>query len=504
MCLQTNANNLYFIYELAFFIGVTYILNPLVKKKSTPVIGRHFETEELNRIGSKGDSAILVMYGRRRVGKTFLIENIYAERNLIKIEGTEGVDSQQQLQLAKQQLASYVTDASFKYSAFKNWLEFFQFLAEQTKTGVWTLYFEELQWLAGESSSFISEFKTAWDNYFRHNPNLLVVLCGSSPSFMITEVLRSKALYNRSQHEIHLQPFSLEETHAFLGSKYSKEQALDAQLLVGGIPEYLKYLKKNSSIFLSLCDNSFKSSAFFLNEYERVFTSTLSQNHSYRAIIEILSTHGPQPRSRLLKKLKLKSGGGISKILDELVLCGFIERYAPYHLPQDGKSVLYAISDNYFHFFNKFIRPNFGNIQAGRFNKNPALAIQKTEFDQFLSYRLEHFCRQNHPHIAEALGFSAVKYQAGTYFKRASIKGKSGYQWDLVFDRADKVLTLCEIKYTNAPVGLNVIKEFESRIEKTALPKKKSIHRVLISVKGASPQLINAAYFDQVLTIKDL
>lgn len=472
-------------------------------KEKQYLIGRSAETVELRRIGDLPESSILVIYGRRRVGKTSLIESVFAKRNLIKIEGAEGVKPDRQLELATQQLKISLNLNNLTLSAFSNWLEFFHFLAKETEKGIWTLYFEELQWLAGESSSFVAEFKIAWDNYFRKNPKLLVVLCGSSPTFMVSQVLRSKALYNRSQHELHLQEFALSETKEFMGARYSDEQVLDAHLLVGGIPEYLKYLKEDRSVFISLCKNSFKSNGYFVNEYERVFASTLAKNQTYRGVIEILSVYGAQTRASLLQRLKLRSGGGISAILEELVLCGFVDRYAPYNLQQDGKSVRYAIGDNYLHFYNKFIRPNLTEIGSRRFDVEPTSAINKSDLDLFMSHRFEQFCRKNHWVIAKILGFSAVKYRAGAFFQRKSLDADDGFQWDLVFSRADKVLTLCEIKYTSSPVGRSVIEDCETRIEKTRIPVQKSIQRVLISVKGASRELTEEPYFDRIVTLKD-
>lgn len=472
--------------------------------KNHRLTGRVDEQAELRRVGALGESAILVVYGRRRVGKTELIESVYADRNLIKIEGAEGVEPKKQLHLARLQLEEYVQEKSFKHSTFSTWLELFQFLAPYLEKGKWTLYFEELQWLAGDKSTFIAEFKIAWDNYFRHNPDLLVVLCGSSPSFMINEVLKSKALYNRSQHELHLKPFSLNETRDFLGQNYSYEQTLDAHLFVGGIPEYLKYIKQDKSVLLSMCRNSFKDNSFFLNEFEKVFTSSLSNNAHYREIIELLSISKSLSRGDLLEKLKIKSGGGISKVLNDLLLCGFIERFSPYQLKQDGKSAQLAIADNYMQFYFKFIKPRIMDITRGKFNKEPTQAVDRSSIDQFLSYSFERYCRSNSHLIATALGFPSIKYLSGVYYKRGQINQGSGYQWDLVFDRSDKVITLCEIKYSNAPVGPNVIREFEERLEKTPIETRKSIQRVLISVNGATEQLKEKSYFDRIITLEDI
>jgi AAA+ ATPase superfamily predicted ATPase len=472
--------------------------------KKQVLIGRITEQAELRRIGALKESAILIVYGRRRVGKTELIESVYADRNLIKIEGAEGVEPEKQLQLARLQLEVYIQENSFRHSSFSTWLELFKFLAPYLQKGKWTLYFEELQWLAGEKSSFIAEFKIAWDNYLRHNPELLVVLCGSSPSFMINQVIKSKALYNRSQYELHLKPFSLKETWEFIGKEYSYEQALDAHLLVGGIPEYLKYIKHDKSTFLSMCKNSFKANGFFVNEYEKVFTSSLSNNPNYKLIIELLSLSGTLNRPELIAKLKLKSGGGITKVLNDLLLCGFIDRFSPYQLKQDGKSTRLAIADNYLQFYFRFIKPLTNEIANGKFDKDPTQAVARSAIDQFLAYSFERYCRANSYLIADILGFPSIKYLSGVYYKRGDISLGIGYQWDLVFDRADKVLTLCEIKYSNAPVGVSVIREFEERLEKTRIETRKTIQRVLISVNGATEQLLEKNYFDRVITLDDL
>lgn len=474
------------------------------KNKKQVLIGRVVEQAELRRIGALGESAIMVVYGRRRVGKTELIESVYADRNLIKIEGAEGVQPESQLNLARLQLEEYIQENSFKHSNFSTWLELFKFLAPHLEKGKWTLYFEELQWLAGDKSSFIAEFKIAWDNYLRHNPDLLVVLCGSSPSFMINNVLKSKALYNRSLHELHLKPFSLKETSEFIGEGFSLEQALDAHLFVGGIPEYLKYIKQDKSILISMCRNSFKENAFFLNEYEKVFTSSLSNNAHYREIIELLSLSNSLSRSDLLRKLNIKSGGGISKVLSDLLLCGFIDRFSPYQLKQDGKSSQLAIADNYMQFYFKFIKPRIVDIKRGTFNSDPTQAVDRSSIDQFLSYSFEKYCRSNSHLIAKILGFPSIKYLSGVYYKRGDVNKGTGYQWDLVFDRSDKVITLCEIKYSNVPVGMGVIREFEERLERTAIETRKSIQRVLISVNGGTEQLVAKSYFDRIITLEDL
>ena len=152
---------------------------------------------------------ILILYGRRRVGKTELIEHVYSRRNLLKIEGLEGQSDYAQMCEVMRQLAEHTQQPLLKKITVTTWQEVLQYIAEVVSTGEWTVYFEEVQWLANYKSDFISALKYVWDNFFRHNAELLLILCGSSPSFIVNEIVHSKALYNRSSYEMRLTKFNL-------------------------------------------------------------------------------------------------------------------------------------------------------------------------------------------------------------------------------------------------------------------------------------------------------
>ena len=173
-------------------------MKPLRIKIKKNFIGRTAELERLHTIGAAHEASIIIMYGRRRIGKTELIEQAFRDRNLLKFEGIEGLSQKAQLAHALQQLVKYTESKLLGKTVLTNWREFFEVLSDYTKKGTWTIYLEELQWLARYDETLIAELKYVWDNYFRRNPKLLIVLCGSAPSFMIDHVLHSKALYNRS------------------------------------------------------------------------------------------------------------------------------------------------------------------------------------------------------------------------------------------------------------------------------------------------------------------
>jgi hypothetical protein len=443
------------------------------------------------------------MFGRRRVGKTELLEQTFRERNILKFEGIEGLSQKEQFSNVMKQLAEYANEELFAKTKIDSWTEFFKTLAKHTQEGLWTIYLEELQWLANYESTLISELKYVWDNYFRHNPQLIIILCGSAPSFMIDKVIHSKALYNRSQYEFNLREFNLIEAQTFL-KKRNPREILDAYLTVGGIPEYLKWMDKESSVYLSLCNHSFSAGSFFLREYEKIFTSSMSKNKHYQHIIEILSERKFASREELVELLGVKSGGGITKLFSDLEKSGFIEKYSPFNLADDSKLSRYGISDNYLHFYNKFIRPIHKKIEHRDYDSNPVIALNKDSYVKWLGLAFERFCRKYHTVIATILGFPGVQYKAGVFYNRSTDKLMPGYQIDLIFDRADKVYTICEIKYTQDKVNSEVINEFEKKLNLFQNKGNKTIHKVLICNEGPDAALQNRFYFDQVITREDL
>ncbi|EKD51821.1 MAG: hypothetical protein ACD_62C00171G0002 [uncultured bacterium] len=478
-------------------------MKPITIKTHNNFVGRERECQVLQKIAQQNEASIVVVYGRRRVGKTALIEQTLRHRNLLKFEGIEGQPVVRQKENALYQLSKYAKDPLFAKVQIKSWLEFFDILAPFVAQGQWTLYFEEVQWLANYENDFITELKHAWDNCFRHNSQLAIVLCGSSPSFMIRHVLESRALYNRSQHEIQLKEFDLLEARNFL-HKRSLREVMDAYLSVGGIPEYLKWVNRESSVMLGLCHNAFVSDGFFVNEHKRIFTSSLAQNKNYKKIIQYLSKKRFATRNEILKHLKTESGGTLSALLLDLEMAGFITRYVPFYLVEKSALARYHISDFYLQFYFKFIQPIEKNIAAGDYNKNPISALPQTSYQTWAGFAFERVCKKFHRVIARILGFDSVKYRVGAFFSRETQKQDAGCQIDLVFDRDDRVYTICEIKYTQGLVGLSVLKEFENKLAIFPNRKKHTIQKVLITTDGADTALTNRVYFDRIITLKDI
>ncbi len=466
-------------------------------------VGRRYELGQLRELGSSDRPVMIVMYGRRRVGKTELLEQAYWNRNILKFEGIKDKSESEQMSHVLWQLSEYLNTPIIAKVQVQHWSEVFKLIYDNIPDGEWTLYFEEVQWLANYQPMFVSELKYAWDNYFKNKTGLVLILCGSSPSFIINEILLSKALYNRSQYEFPLREFSLTETKEFLAQRSNRE-VMDAYLLVGGIPEYLRWVNNKSSILVSLCENSFKPASFFLNEYQRIFVSSLADKKHYKEIIEYLAKCRFATRDEILKHIGVSSSGATTALLVDLEQCGFIEKYTPYQAHSESTLTRYCIADAYLQFYYKFIRPIRKEIEQGDFIDQPTAAIKSDSFYKWLGFSFERLCRRKHRIIAKILGFSAVHYRSGVYFDRNTNKESSGYQIDLVFDRDDKVMTVCEVRYLQAPVGVSVIQEFERKLALLPNAKNKTLHKVLITAEGVDNSLLRRAYFDDIITIDQL
>lgn len=479
------------------------MITPKKIKKMESFVGRRLEWKRLTDLGKSKEASILIVYGRRRIGKTELLEQVYADRNILKFEGIRGKSEQDQIDHVLWQLSEYLQHPLIAKLKINSWTEVFKLIHDHLPNGAWTIYFEEVQWLADYKDDFISELKFAWDNYFRYHDEWLVILCGSSPSFIVNQVIYSKSLYNRSQSELHLREFGLNETLQFLSSK-SHREVMDAYLTVGGIPEYLKWCKTSSSVFSSICKNTFSPDSFFLTEFNRIFVSSFAENKHYKKIIEFLGSVRFATREEILAHLKISSSGSISKILKDIELCGFIEKYTPYNLNEESVLSRYCISDHYLQFYYKFIKPESLEIKQGTYQENPTLAIKMDSYQKWLGYAFERFCRRRHQLIAKILGFHGIHYKAGAFFNKTTQKTEPGFQIDLVFDRDDQVITLCEMKYSQGKIGTSVIEEFERKLELFPNQKRKSIQKVLVTTEGASDSLLSRHYFDRIINLDDL
>ncbi len=471
--------------------------------------GRKEEIRRLKEKYRKNQATLIVLYGRRRVGKTALVEFSFQNEVLWKFEGLEGASSQSQLKNFHHQLCSYTqTKANQKKLPSedwtKNWNDAFKALAEalkKQKRKPVIVFFDEFQWLASMRSPFVSLFKSYWDNSFSKLTHCRFVLCGSISSFMVKKVIRSKALYGRIDTEINLKPLLLFETQLFFGGKRTNQEIIEIAMALGCIPQYLKELNPSLSLRQNLNENAFSQSGFFFQEFSRLFISHFGKHPIYQNMIEKLSQK-PLNAEELAKKCSLKTGGRFSDLLFDLELAGFIEKVTPVHKSLYSKQICYRIYDEYLHFYFRFIKPNQAQIIQGHLDSSSLTG--QPSYQQWQGLAFERLCRKNARLIAEYLRFSGIQYKGGSWFTRQK-KNTPGAQIDLLFERADRVLTVCEMKYVDSLSGEKITQEFDHKIKilQNDYPKF-GIQKVLILGKKIAPPEKIKKYFDCILFAEDI
>jgi len=416
-------------------------------------VGREYELDLLREPNWRDHAKLAVLYGRRRVGKTALVEEAFAGDLVWKFEGVENAKASLQIALFLEQLSHYTGE---QVGGASSWSDCFrlldaalveQFEVEPSRRLV--VFFDEFQWMCSMRSTLVSEFKFFWDNYFRKHQAALFILCGSISSFIVRRVVQSKALYGRVDLELHLKPLSSRESASFFPEDRPEEERLQAHLLFGGIPQYLIELNPKRSLIQNINESAFRPSGYFFQEFDRLFLSHFATNPRYKKILERLAS-GPAGSAALAKAVGASTGGSLTRLLEELELAGFIERYSPLAKPRNSRLVRYRLLDEYLHLYFALILPNARRILAG--SVNYAQITQTPAFGQWLGLAFERFCLRNAVLLADHLRFSGIAYEFGAWFRRGdSSTSAPGAQVDLAFLRADKMITACEMKYAARP-----------------------------------------------------
>lgn len=464
-------------------------------------LGRRKEYQELDSIYKQPQSSILVLYGRRRIGKSYLIKHFASHFPNLCFEGLEEEPTKTQIGHFAKQLAAQIADPLLKRAHFSNWNDVFDYLtiyiqSRKSKKKL-VLFFDELPWMACSQNKLMSLLKYYWDNQWSKS-NVMLILCGSISSFMIKNVIHSKALYGRVDHEMHLGKLTPDESLLFFKNLRSKNEALQYLLLLGGVPKYLTEIQLDKSFQQNIHRLCFSQNGFLVREYEKIFYSHFKEKKTYGQIIELLAK-GPADLKTLSAKLKIPSGGGLKGYLDNLESAGFVTDYLPFNKTAGSKLKRYKLSDEYILFYFKYIRPHQKSIQSLKANQIFHKKILP-EWAPWLGLAFEAFCLQNAHYLAQKLGFADEIESFGPFFQREI----PGFQIDLIYKRMDKVITLCELKYSKNPITAEVIAQVETKAKKISVPKGYTLEKVLIAPNGVDRSVETCGYFHKIITLDEL
>lgn len=471
------------------------------------IIGREQQIKEMRQALVSEKPEMVALIGRRRVGKTYLIRQIYKEKIVFELTGLQYGTKAEQLQNFSLAFSRYFPDFPNEKIP-NNWLEAFHLLTQaissvKRKEKV-VIFLDELPWLGTKRSGFIKGLGYFW-NSWASNENILLAVCGSAASWMIDKIINDRGgLHNRVTRLLFLPPFTLAETEAYCKAKkikLNRYQILQIYMTMGGIPMYLDQLKPGLSSIQNIQNICFSSTGYLRNEYERLFASLFDNYENHMKIIEVLAKKRKGlTRQEIIKATSFKDGGMLSKLLGELEQSGFINVYGGY-----GKRVkesLYRLIDFYSLFYLTFIE-QLGKGSQIDFTKLSDLPKWKA----WSGYTFENVCFLHIDAIRKALGISGMASSISSFVAKPK-DGLPGTQIDLLIDRSDQSINICEIKHSisDYKVTKKDVENIQSKknVFSYHTKTKKHLFTTLITTMGVIENSNRINYIDQVVTLEDL
>ncbi|MFW9873668.1 MAG: ATP-binding protein [Candidatus Thorarchaeota archaeon] len=424
-------------------------------EKANRLIGRLEEKKILNNLYKSENAEFLAIYGRRRVGKTFLVREFFKDKGIyFEITGSVNADTEEQLKNFHTEYRALFDNEEITKPP-KNWGEAFKRLKTSVlnikKPQKIIIFLDELPWLASGKSDFLSALDYAWNRHFSLIPNLLLIVAGSAASWMINNVINNTGgLYGRLSRHLRLLPFNLFETEQYLFSKkierLPRKQICEIYMIIGGVPKYLSYLEPGISTAQNIHNLCFKPQSPLLTEFYKLYHSLFKNAKTHLKIVRTLANKKRGlNRSELLKNTKLQNSGRTSEVLNELKESGFIMT-----LPETGKkmrNMRYYLSDEYSFFYLNWIEISKGSLLQG-VEKDYWIKRQTSPaWRAWAAFAFENLCLKHNLQIKEALQIGGVTTTSGHW--TTSTNGKKQGEIDLVIDRADDCINLCEIKFSN-------------------------------------------------------
>ena len=460
------------------------------------LIGRDKEVKLLQGLLEANESQFVAVYGRRRVGKTFLIRETFNYNFTFKHTGTYNAPMKEQLKEFRESLYA----AGMKRTAMpKTWNDAFRLLGNFISTlpaeGKKLIFIDELPWMDTHKSNFVRSLDHFWNGWATTRQDIILIICGSATSWIIDNVIMNYGgLHNRLTNQIFLEPFSLKECKEYCewkGLGYTENQILEAYMALGGIPYYWSFLRKGLSVAQNFDSLFFAPRGELTHEFDALYASLFRSPKTHIAIIEALAKRKMgMLREDILKSAKLTDGSGFNTALHELEQCGFIRKYIS--IGKKKKLSTYQLMDNYTLFYYDFIQQNVNGDE--RFWTSQ---LDTTVHHGWAGRAFERVCIQHIPQIKSALGFAGVISSAHSWVYK-SPKNISednanimGVQIDLLIDRNDQTINLCEMKYSSAPYTLTAEEDMRIRNRKATFIREtgttKSVMVTMITTYGLTP-----------------
>lgn len=475
------------------------------------IIGREKEMEIFGDLLKSKDSEFLAVYGRRRVGKTFLIREYFSKAAVyIEVVGVKDAAMKIQLQNFMAAISPHVY-GEIPLQHPKSWKEAFYLFTkalEKIRKKKVVLFLDELPWLATKRSGCLQMLDYFWNAHWSKSNSLILIACGSAASWMLDNLIHAKGgLYNRVTKRILLEPFNLRETEDYLISRsvrMSHKQIAELYMAIGGIPYYLREVKKGQSATQAIDALCFTKTGVLNEEFTNLFYALFDQAElNYRIVKEIARNGNKISREKLIGTMQKSSGGRVNERLKELEVSGFIRCFIPYGKKRRDR--YYRIVDEYTLFYLKWIEPMRISIEDSYWQKvanTPAKC-------SWAGFAFENLCFKHLSQVMRALGIHKIAALIGTWSYLPKKGSKDfGTQIDLLFDRDDGVITLCEIKFSDQKLVVDKALAKELLLKMQVFEKhfgtKKQVEMALVAANGFKKNIWSEDLIQREASLQDL
>ncbi|MDR0725706.1 MAG: ATP-binding protein [Prevotellaceae bacterium] len=472
---ETRHNYIFYNFAASF--------NVFDMKLKMNIIGRVEEQEAIARYIESDNPEFMVIYGRRRVGKTFLIRQFFNDKFAFYVTGLANAEMKMQLGNFNTSLRKYGNQPyplSTKWlDAFEQLIHLLQYLPKKQKK---VIFIDEMPWLDTPHSGFVTALEYFWNSWASARADIFLIVCGSSTAWMTNKLIKNHGgLHNRVTRRMYLEPFTLGECEDFYEAKHivmNRHEITESYMIFGGIPYYMNLMEKNFSLAQNVDMLCFAKKGALREEFSSLYTSLFKRSENHITIVEILAkkTKG-MTRDEICKASKLQ-GGNLTKTLEELELCGFIQSYNTFN--KKVKDKLYQLIDFYTLFYLNYIQTNkYGNERFW------TTFMGSAKHRAWSGYAFEQVCLAHVKQIKQKLGITGVLTNVASWRSRNS---EQGAQIDLIIERKDDVINLCEMKYANTEFVIDKKYEYNLRNKREAFinetKTRKTVHLTMITTYG--------------------
>lgn len=468
-------------------------------------IGRRVELERLEALYKKKTPSLVVIKGRRRIGKSRLIlefSKTIKDQTFWSFSGLapqDGVSAQDQ----RDHFARYLSlILKIPPLTFQDWNDAFEHLSLHIKPGDLIL-FDEISWMGSKDPTFIPKLKAWWD---KQTTPVVLVFCGSVSTWIEENILKSTAFFGRIHLIVTLGSLSIPESAEFLrkmGMKLSHYDTYKLLCSVGGVPWYLEQFNPHMTVDDNIKQLAFEKNGLLVAEFDRIFHDLFNGKAvTYKKILDSLK-EGAKTLSEIRKEIKFAHSGTLSQLMDHLIIAGFIVKQSlwSFKTTKPLKQSLYAISDPYMRFYLKMIEPNLAKISVDGYADASLHSLPG--FDAHLGLQLEYLLLQNRPLILKAIGVRGTDIVSDGPYRQTTTSAHQGCQIDYLVQTMTKNLFICEFKFKRREINSDIIVEMQNKTSRLKVPRGFASVPVLFHLSGVTHAVETSSYFYRVIDIVD-